>query len=111
MRANIAVTYNEIGTLSVRLYRYREALVAYDEALIHLVGGFKREQRDAYIGMSEAHEALGDLGAALGALKKCAKSKPHSPTKRRAIPSSAANSRYRCAAFQMSGSASQKRMR
>ncbi len=70
MRANIAVTYNEIGTLSVRLYRYREALVAYDEALIHLVDGFKREQRDAYIGMSEAHEALGDLGAALGAVKK-----------------------------------------
>jgi diguanylate cyclase (GGDEF)-like protein len=70
MRANIAITYNEIGTLSVRLNRHKDALAAYEQALLHLVDGSKREQRDAYVGISEAHEALGDTRAALYAIKK-----------------------------------------
>ena len=39
-------------------------------ALVHLADGSRREQCDAYAGISQAHEGLGDLAGALGALKK-----------------------------------------
>jgi diguanylate cyclase (GGDEF)-like protein len=70
MRPNIAITYNEMGTLFVRLKRHHEALLAFESALEFLIDGSKREQRDAYVGMADAHEALGDPHAALVALKQ-----------------------------------------
>jgi diguanylate cyclase (GGDEF)-like protein len=70
MRPNIAITYNEMGTLFVKLKRIDEALASFDNALKLLVDGSRREQRDAYLGISEAREALGDTNAALAALKK-----------------------------------------
>jgi tetratricopeptide (TPR) repeat protein len=53
-----------------RLRRYADALAAHQNALWHLEDGSKREQRDAYAGISQAHEMMGDALAALGALKK-----------------------------------------
>ena len=70
MRASIAVTYNEMGTVYCRLHRFEDALVAFHNALVYLTDGSKREQCDAYAGISQAHEGLGDLAGALGALKK-----------------------------------------
>ncbi len=70
MRANIAITFNEMGTVLFRLRRYADALAAHQNALWHLEDGSKREQRDAYAGISQAHEMMGDALAALGALKK-----------------------------------------
>ena len=70
MRANIAITFNEMGSVYNKLRRWTDALGAYHNALVHLADGSKREQCDAYAGISTAHEGLGDLAAALGALKK-----------------------------------------
>ena len=70
MRANIAITFNEMGAVYCRLKRFDDALAAYHNALVHLADGSKREQCDAYAGISQAHEGLGDLAAALSALKK-----------------------------------------
>ncbi|MEO8104653.1 MAG: GGDEF domain-containing protein [Betaproteobacteria bacterium] len=70
MRANIAITYNEMGTVYCRVKRFKDALIAYHNALVYLTEGSKREQCDAYAGISAAHEGLGDLAGALGALKK-----------------------------------------
>ncbi len=70
MRANVAVTFNEMGTVYCKLKRYRDALVAFQNALVYLADGSKREQCDAYAGISLAHEGLGDLAGALAALKK-----------------------------------------
>ena len=70
MRANIAVTFNEMGAVYCKLKRYDDALLAYHNALVHLADGSRREQCDAYAGISQAHEGLGDLAGALGALKK-----------------------------------------
>jgi len=70
MRANIAITFNEMGSVYCRLKRWTDALGAYHNALVYLADGSKREQCDAYAGISQAHEGLGDLAAALGALKK-----------------------------------------
>jgi diguanylate cyclase (GGDEF)-like protein len=70
MRANVAITFNELGTVYCRLKRFKDALVAFQNALVYLVDGSKREQCDAYAGISQAHEGLGDLAGALGALKK-----------------------------------------
>ena len=70
MRANIAITFNEMGSVYCRLKRWQDAIDAYHNALVHLADGSKREQCDAYAGISQAHEGLGDLGGALGALKK-----------------------------------------
>ncbi len=70
MRANIAITYNEMGTVYCRMKRFEDALRAYHNALVYLTEGSKREQSDAYAGISHAHEGLGNLAEALGALKK-----------------------------------------
>ncbi|MBL0121977.1 MAG: GGDEF domain-containing protein [Betaproteobacteria bacterium] len=70
MRANVAITFNELGTVYCRLKRFGDALAAFQNALVYLVDGSKREQCDAYAGISQAHEGLGDLAGALGALKK-----------------------------------------
>ena len=70
MRANIAITFNEMGAVYCRLNRFEDALAVYHNALVHLADGSKREQRDAYAGISQAQEGLGDLAGALGALKK-----------------------------------------
>ena len=70
MRANIAITFNEMGSVFCKLRRWVDALGAYHNALVYLADGSKREQCDAYAGISLAHEGLGDLAAALGALKK-----------------------------------------
>ena len=70
MRANIAITFNEMGTVYCHLRRFEDALAAYQNALVYLTEGSKREQCDAYAGISQAHEGLGNLAGALGALKK-----------------------------------------
>ena len=70
MRANIAITFNEMGMVYCRLKRFDDALEAFHNALVHLADGSKREQADAYAGISQAHEGRGDLAGALGALKK-----------------------------------------
>ena len=70
MRANIAVTFNEMGAIYCRLKRFEDALAAFQNALVYLADGSKREQCDAYAGISQAHEGLGNLAGALGALKK-----------------------------------------
>jgi len=70
MRANIAITFNEMGTVYCRLKRFEDSLAAFHNALVYLTEGSKREQCDAYAGISQAHEGLGDLAGALSALKK-----------------------------------------
>lgn len=70
MRANIAITFNEMGTVYCRMKRYADALSAYQNALWHLEDGSKREQCESYAGISLAHEMMGDATAALAALKK-----------------------------------------
>ena len=70
MRADIAVTFNEMGLVYCRLKRFEDALAAFHNALVYLTDGSKREQCDSYSGISQAHEGLGNLGGALNALKK-----------------------------------------
>ena len=70
MRADIAVTFNEMGMVYCRLKRFEDALLAFHNALVYLTDGSKREQSDTYAGISQAHEGLGNLGGALNALKK-----------------------------------------
>ncbi|MBL8524637.1 MAG: GGDEF domain-containing protein [Betaproteobacteria bacterium] len=70
MRANIAITFNEMGTVYCQMKRYADALTAYQNALWHLEDGSKREQCESYAGISLAHEMQGDATAALAALKK-----------------------------------------
>ena len=70
MRADIAITFNEMGTVYCRLKRFQDALRAFHNALVYLTDGSKRELSDTYAGISQAHEGLGNLGGALSALKK-----------------------------------------
>ena len=70
MRADIAITFNEMGTVYCRLKRFQDALLAFHNALVYLTDGSKRELSDTYAGISQAHEGLGNLGGALSALKK-----------------------------------------
>ena len=62
MRADIAVTFNEMGLVYCRLKRFEDALAAFHNALVYLTDGSKREQCDSYSGISQAHEGLGNLG-------------------------------------------------
>jgi diguanylate cyclase (GGDEF)-like protein len=70
MRVNIALTHSEIAAVYMHMHRHDEALAAYQRALDYLADGSKREQRNAYVGISEAYEAQGDARAALTALKQ-----------------------------------------
>lgn len=56
--------YVNMGYAQVGLEKYREALVFFEAAT-----RLKAEQANAYWGMAVAHEQLGDLPAALGAMR------------------------------------------
>jgi diguanylate cyclase (GGDEF)-like protein len=70
MRPNVAITYNHLGHIYLRLARHAEARAAYQSAIEMDAGGSMRELRDAWLGLADALEALQDDRGALAALKK-----------------------------------------